>query len=120
MTTTLDVSAALVVGGMVGTIGQATRSIAGLKKLQDQAQQDGVSVSDIFSALRFFISLMIGFIAGMIAVISMGLDKFSQLGTSDTALLMGIAAAGYAGTDFIEAFATRVEPSATKAPADVG
>ena len=103
-----DILAALVLGGLVGTVGQATRSVAGMKKLFDEAQGQDVKLSQLFDSVRFFLSLLIGFIAGMIAVLTLGIEKVSQIGPGDTALLMGIAAAGYAGTDFIEAFTSRV------------
>lgn len=98
----------LLLGGLLGLIGQAVRSVAGVKKLFDEAQDQNVGFDQVFNAVRFFISLLIGFVAGMVAVLTLGLEKFSQVGTGDTALLLGIAAAGYTGADFIEAFTARL------------
>ena len=59
--------------------------------------------------MRFVVSLIIGFIAGMIGALTMGLDKIIAVqATNGTELLLGLAAVGYAGADAIEAFAMRV------------
>ena len=53
-------------------------------------------------------SLMIGFLAGVAAGLALGLDKLLVLDSGGLQVMLGIAAAGYAGTDFIEAFAPSV------------
>src|SRR5690242_15550599 len=98
----------LVLAGLLGMIGQGARAAIGLKKLTDRIKDSPPGQADVFSAARLLVSLMIGFIAGVIAGLALGLDT---LATADTnmKLLLGIAAAGYAGTDFIEgAFAQLV------------
>jgi hypothetical protein len=50
---------------------------------------------------------MIGFIAGIVAALSLGITKLLKT-PDDLQLLLGIASAGYAGTDFVEAFASRL------------
>ncbi len=60
---------------------------------------------------------MIGFVAGVAAALGLGLQKLIDIGKSgsladgDIQLLLGIMAAGYVGTDFIESFL----PTITKA-----
>ena len=97
---------ALVVAGLMGMVGQGIRAVAGIKKMSDDAQAKGVSASSAFSPSWFFVSLMIGFIAGVVAGLSLGLSKILKA-PDDFQVLLGLAAAGYTGSDFIEAFASR-------------
>jgi hypothetical protein len=100
--------AALILGGLLGMAGQGVRAVAGLKKMSDAAQSQSVAARDLFSASWFFVSLAIGFIAGIIATLTLGISKLATADSGNTQLLLGIASAGYAGTDFIEAFASRL------------
>jgi hypothetical protein len=97
---------ALILAGLLGMVGQGVRAVAGIKKMGDDAQAKGVSPSSVFSPGWFLVSLAIGFIAGIIAGLSLGLSKLLKT-PDDFQLLLGIAAAGYSGTDFVEAFASR-------------
>jgi putative chitinase len=97
---------ALIVAGLLGMVGQGVRAVAGIKKMGDDAQSKGVSPSALFSPGWFLVSLAIGFIAGIIAGLSLGLSKLLKT-PDDLQLLLGIAAAGYTGTDFVEAFSSR-------------
>jgi putative chitinase len=97
---------ALLVAGLLGMVGQGIRAVAGIKKMADDAQAKGISPSSAFSPGWFFVSLMIGFIAGVLAGLGLGLSKLLKA-PDDFQMLLGIAAAGYAGTDFVEAFASR-------------
>ncbi len=113
MTSVTTVLGALLLGGLMGMVGQAIRAIAGLKKMNDS--------SDTFVASRLAVSLMIGFVAGVIAAVTVGLGKLVQIDLSNLQVLFGIAGAGYAGTDFIEAFAPNIvgaAPGATQPAAD--
>jgi hypothetical protein len=112
---------ALSVGGLLGIVGQGVRAVAGLKKMSDDAQSRGVAPRDMFSASWFFVSLSIGFIAGVIATLTLGVSSILTFDSNNTQLLMGIAAAGYAGTDFVEAFASRLSAGLLpKAPMETG
>lgn len=93
----------LLLGGLMGTIGQSVRAVAGLKKLNDYSSAGS---QDVFVASRLIVSLLIGFIAGAIAGITTGF----VMGTAGISLdlLLGLAAAGYVGVDFIEAMASSV------------
>lgn len=104
---------ALLLGGLMGMIGQGIRAVAGLKKMNDDAQSQGAAAQDLFMASRLVISLIIGFIAGVIAASTM-LSKLIDMTSGDVGILFGIAAAGYAGADFIEAMAPSIVGAAGK------
>jgi len=112
----MPVLQAVLLGGLMGMVGQGIRAVAGLKKLSDDAQTKGVSSQDLFVTSRLVFSLLVGFIAGIIAAISIGLNKLIDIDPSNLSTLLGIAAAGYAGTDFIEAMAPTIVGAAAKAP----
>lgn len=90
----------LLLGGLLGMAGQTVRVVVGLKKLNDTASQNQSSFKDSFETSKFFVSMLIGFVAGMLAMLCVSPltrdFKFSK------EVLLGIAAAGYSGTDFIE------------------
>ena len=56
---------------------------------------------------------MIGFLAGILAGLVVGPSKFTTINPNDLSALLGIAAAGYAGADFVENTYSIVFPSAT-------
>lgn len=95
----------LLLGGLMGVIGQGVRTVVGLKKMFDQAETQERNQYDLFAASRLFVSLFIGFVAGSTAAIfTIGIGPGT---TITTAILTGLAMAGYAGADFIEGFAGR-------------
>ena len=108
-------------GATLGAIGQGARAIVGLKKLNDTASAPGSvqTAADMFDASRLLVSLMIGAIAGALAAIITDFDVHKDI---PIALLMGLAAAGYTGSDFIEGVMSRFVPKtdaagSTAAPA---
>lgn len=106
----------ILLAGMMGAIGQGARTIVGLKKASDVATGADATLSDIFQASRLLVSLLIGFIAGVFALLAAGPDKL--LGSEvKTQVLLGLMAAGYAGTDFIEGFMSKYLPGKEPAPA---
>jgi putative chitinase len=108
-----EVLSALALAGMLGSAGQTVRAIGGLKKMSDSARGKGVAMFDEFSPSRFVVSLVVGFVAGLVAALA--LDP-SKLNFHDNQVLLGLAAAGYGGTDFIEAFARRIIGPSSGAP----
>jgi hypothetical protein len=104
--TSSQVLSALVLAGVLGMIGQSVRAVVGLKKMNDDALSSAVSASDLFIASRLVTSEIIGFIVGVITAFSMDINKLVTI--NNTQLLLGIVAAGYAGTDVIEGFARRL------------
>src|SRR5689334_2333534 len=94
----------LLLGGLMGVSGQGARTIVGLKKMFDQAETQEVGQYDLFAASRLFVSLFIGFVAGAgAAIFTIGIGPST---TITTAILTGLAMAGYAGADFVEGFAS--------------
>lgn len=110
-----DVLLALLLSGLMGLLGQGIRAAVGLKSAATLSVAAPTPQSQ-FNAAYFGLSLMIGFIAGVLAGIGIGLENIINLkptqpnGTIDIKILLGIAAAGYAGADFIENAFTRLIP----------
>ena len=98
----------LVVGGLMGMIGQGARAVIGLKKLREESSNKAPDQADVFMASRLMISLMIGFITGVAALLLLGGMPLAGELKDHLSFLMGIAAAGYAGTDAIEAFVQKL------------
>jgi len=99
----------LILGGILGMIGQGIRVIAGLKKVNDQAIQEDKKFTDFFQGSTLGISLLIGFIAGALAII--GLTGGTMVLTPSREIILTIIGAGYAGTDFIEGFIKKNLPA---------
>lgn len=95
----------LIVSGLLGMVGQGARTVAGLKKMNDLANASAVSQRDLFVASRLIVGMIVGFIAGVAAALTLGVDKLLKFDAANVQLLMGIAASGYIGADFVEAFA---------------
>jgi len=94
-------------GGVMGATGQGVRTIVGMKKLGDAAAAQGLDRSDLLSVSQLVISLAIGFIAGALA----GITVITNPKDISIEQILGIAAAGYAGADFIEGFMSRIAPA---------
>ena len=103
-----EIMTSLLLGGLLGVVGQGARAVVGLKKLADENAAKAPNETDAFIASRLLVSLFIGFIAGVIAAISLGMEKLTGASAAvDVNILLGIAAAGYAGSDIVEAFVAR-------------
>lgn len=100
----------LLLGGLLGALGQGVRAVAGLKKVHDRAARDGRPFAQLFEASTLLVSLLIGFIAGALAI--MGMTSGLERTTIGRDLAITLVAAGYAGTDFIEAFIKKHLPAA--------
>lgn len=109
---------AVSLGFLLGAVGQTARVIVGLKKTSDEvrAQGAGTSFSDCFEPGQLVISLIIGGVAGALA----SLAVLDQMTTLTKEVVLGLMAAGYAGSDFIEGFmrdaAAKSGASATAEP----
>ncbi|SDB16581.1 hypothetical protein [Bauldia litoralis] len=97
----------LVLGGLAGAVGQVARTAVGLKKVNDVAVAEDVNPQHLIIASRLFISLTIGFVAGALVALAMGIDP-ANIATEE---ILGLAAAGYAGTDAIEGMIGRITPT---------
>jgi hypothetical protein len=100
--------ALLALGGLAGMIGQGVRVIAGMKKIHDQVQQQNKKFGELFQLSQLLLSLLIGFIAG--AVATLALNPGQSAVSIDRQSILTLLAAGYAGTDFIEAIIKKYVP----------
>jgi hypothetical protein len=97
----------LLLGGVMGLLGQGARAVVGLKGMTDQANALALNPNDLFQAARLLTSLLIGFLVGVAAaLIFMSQATGTEL-TIDWHILLGFAAAGYTGTDFLEGFISK-------------
>ena len=108
--TAIDWIHLLLLGGLLGTLGQGIRVVAGLKKVNDQAVRDGTPFAQLFQTSTLLLSLLIGFIAGALAIIGITSGQEALKVSKDLAITL--IAAGYAGTDFIEGFIKKYLPAA--------
>jgi hypothetical protein len=99
-------------GGMAGALGQGARTIIGLKKLSDAANSANVPTGDLVAVHKLVISLAIGFVAGALA--SIGIIENPRVVTAQQ--IFALAAAGYAGADFIEGLISRVSGTTQAKP----
>ena len=111
----MEVLGAVVLAGTMGMLGQGTRAVVGLKKLNDENALKPPGEADAFIASRLLVSLFVGFIAGIAGGIGIGLKELSLVTLDNLDILMGIAAVGYAGTDAIEGFVLRLKGSSSPA-----
>lgn len=90
----------ILLGGLLGVLGQGIRVVSGLAKLNasNVANKANNTPTTDFSAARLLVSLFIGFIAGAVASLINGQPKPANENT----FIVTIIAAGYSGADFIE------------------
>jgi predicted chitinase len=113
-----DMLSALVLFGLMGLLGQGIRAVVGLKSAAALAAGIPTQQSE-FNAAYFGLSLMIGFIAGVLAGIGLmvaSADLKIMMANLDFKTLLGVAAAGYAGADFVENAFTRLIPGIGTTP----
>lgn len=103
-----DILVVIILCGLLGLVGQGIRAAVGLKN--SASPQSGQQ--SVFDAAYLTVSLMIGFIAGVLAGFGLGFDSFAHLSSDNLKILLGVVAAGYAGTDFIENTFARLIPAA--------
>ncbi len=103
----------IVLGIILGAVGQGARAIIGVKKAADEAAEKCLTrVDEWFDMKRLLFSLIIGGIAGCLAAIVLIETPVNK------ELLLGLVAAGYAGTDFIEGLMSKYTPPAKSVCAD--
>jgi len=101
---TIEVLTQILLGGLLGIVGQGLRIVVGLKKLNDKAQTNKVSVTSLIETNQLLTSLLISFCAGALALTSISTFKPDFLNNNAKQNILAIIAAGYSGTDFIEGF----------------
>lgn len=92
----------LLLGGILGAVGQSIRVVVGLKKQHDEAVRTEKEFKELFDNSRLWTSLLIAFIVGAVAGI-LGIINFMGQEISKEFILTMIGI-GYSGTDFIEGF----------------
>lgn len=92
----------LLLGGILGFLGQGIRAVAGLKKLSGDG---GQGTSSDFDTRRMLVSLLLGFIAGALGIISF-MDEAGEI-ELDQKMVLTLIGVGYSGVDFIESFLTK-------------
>ncbi len=108
-----DLILVLLTGGLLGMVGQGMRTIVGLKKVYDQSMRETRPFAELFAGSQVALSLLIGFVAGILGIISISDLLSVKLDKQTIATLIGI---GYAGSDFIEGFIKKYAPSSPGAP----
>jgi len=96
------VLAYLLLGGLLGMVGQGIRVMVGLKKKYDESLRSNKKWKDIFDARQLWISILISFLIGSVAGILGVINYIDQAITKE--FLFTLIGLGYAGTDFIEGF----------------
>ena len=108
----------LLLCGLMGLVGQGVRAVIGLKNAAAD-NQAAPSETNVFSAAYLLVSLMIGFIAGVVAGLAMYDQIFAANAATDGAtnlkVLLGLAGSGYIGADFVENAARTLIPGAGRA-----
>lgn len=99
----------IVTGGLLGIVGQGLRMIVGLKKWYDD-KKDNTTQAEAFDLNRFLISLFIGFVAGILAILFMIDDVEHPTPAEQKKYLASIILGGYTGVDFIEGFVNKYLP----------
>lgn len=115
----------IILGGLLGMIGQGIRLAAGMKKLNDEAAAKDVEFRSLLHPSRIVISLVIGFVAGALGAIGLvGGDvtpeaawSVKESGTLQPVTIITLIGIGYAGTDFIEAFMSKYTSAFSKSSA---
>lgn len=100
--TPLNILIIIVIGAILGAVGQGIRVIVGLKKVSDAAVAKNVATKDLMEYKQLALSLVIGFAIGAIAGVIAAVSS-TNLQLSKTVIFTFLGA-GYAGTDFIEGF----------------
>ena len=103
----------LLAGGLLGIIGQSMRVVVGLKKLYDQSGDGAGEFTSQLRASRLVLSMLIGFVAGALAILVLSPEPAALKLTRET--MMTLIASGYAGTDFIEGFMKKHVPNQAEA-----
>jgi len=105
---------ALLLCGLLGVLGQGVRAIVGLKNAGSLNSTTPTEQAE-FSLAYLVLSLMIGFIAGILAGLALNLENIITVDPGNWKLLLGIAGSGYVGADFIENTMSVVIPGARRA-----
>lgn len=110
----------LVLGAILGAMGQAARIIVGLKKAVDLASAPTtLDFKQAFETDKLLISLLIGAVAGAFGLYSLvgGNTDCNNTPIIKSETYYAVIAIGYSGADFIEGFMRKSLPTVLKEPA---
>ena len=108
-----DILGNLLLAAFLGAVGQLIRIVAGLKKASDEASAENQTLRSTFDGKRLLVSLGISVAIGALAGL---LAAFQATNPWDKSVLLSLLGAGYAGSDFIEAFMKRASGSNSAPP----
>ncbi|WP_396267245.1 hypothetical protein [Ideonella sp.] len=94
-------------GALMGACGQLTRVVAGFAKARREHKNEPIY------AQQLVVGLLIGAVSGVLAMLTIAAGPTTKF---DTTALLGLAAAGYAGVDFLEGMSGKL--GGTAPPAD--
>jgi len=94
----------LLLAAFLGVVGQLIRVVVGLKKEIDQAGSMGKMYKDNFNSKELLLSLALAMGVGAIAGVLSAIVTASPTSALTSNVMIGLMAAGYSGTDFIEGF----------------
>jgi hypothetical protein len=107
-----DMLVLIILGAILGMVGQGLRVLVGLKKMQDVASTTGKTNDQLYQVSRVIMSLMIACAIGAVAGVIAAMSKLDA--NIDKSVLVAFITAGYAGTDFIEGFLRKEGAEITK------
>ena len=108
----------IVLGAILGAVGQGIRVIVGLKKVYDEAVKNNKTAGDLLEYRQLALSLVIGFAIGAVAGVVAAVNSVDT--TFSKSVIIAFIAAGYAGTDFIEGFMKNNPKVSTNVPVQKG
>lgn len=118
---TSEIISALLLGGILGLVGQGIRAIMGVKKMREENANPALPSYDL-NVSRLIASLFIGFAAGLLATLPFFDPKFTAGPDWSQQVILTLIAAGYSGADFIEGFLKNFlseKPSSLPAAPDI-
>jgi hypothetical protein len=100
--TPFDILVTLVLGALLGMIGQGLRVWVGISKANADPANFNKKMDQYIETRRILFSFLYAFIIGALTGGTMAIGHIGE--RWDNSLIMAIITAGYAGTDFIEGF----------------
>lgn len=113
---TTEILNQILLAGILGITGQLLRIIIGMKKLNEKAKEENQRTQDMIVTSKMVISILIGFLAGILAWLAASNAIMEKDFFSSKQIMMGIIAAGYSGTDFIEGIMSKFLPKNSGSP----
>lgn len=97
----------LLLGALLGGLGQLLRAVIGVKKAWDAAASDA-KFSDVFNTQHFLVTLALGLVVGVITGLFTAFVLTVQGHLSREQILL-LVASGYAGSDALEGLFTKAQ-----------